>query len=190
MNICYFKQISAIFALFFIASCVPTTPTGTQTSATPAPSASVSAPLPSAEPTAEATASPTPAETPEPEVSLSPEELTQVAKLELMFPNRYLNAKGETVQLQVRLLDAAGNPIDIPNAPLQYKSSRPADFSVSANGLVTALVDYGFSGIQVSLAGLQTQQIFSVSAGGSSTGNTGASSPTQEDVQGVVAFQF
>lgn len=208
MNLNISTRIASLCILGLFSSCVSTP----QTVDLESPSA-VSTPQPtesstSEEPNEDTTASePETPETPDvnPEASASPDgstpsdsvsatELAQIARLDLKFSSRYLENQGETQQLQVQLLDANGNPLNLGSVPLEYRSSRPNDFSVSENGLVTALVDYGYSNIQVSLGDLQVSQLFSVDAGGSSSGsgNTSGSNagPTEENIQGTVEFQF
>ena len=208
MNLNVSTRIASLCILSLFSSCVSTPQTVDAESpsaiATPQPAESSTSedPVVDANPS-ETKDSETPGLTPEasaapdggaPSDSVSAAELAQIARLNLQFSTRYLESQGETQQLQVQLLDANGNLLNLGSVPLEYRSSRPNDFSVSESGLVTALVDYGYSNIQVSLGDLQVSQLFSVDAGGSSGGSGNASGsnagPTEETIQGTVEFQF
>jgi len=116
------------------------------------------APAPLASPVAMASPSPSPEE-PEPEAtaSLLPEPTatlpSELAELRLSPHNtRFLSAQGAQVSWQVEPLDAAGRLLT-DSVPLQWRSSRPQDFSVDAQGVLTALVETGYAEITVSIPG-------------------------------------
>jgi hypothetical protein len=89
---------------------------------------------------------------------------------------RFLQAKGESSTFEVVLLDRAGQEIQA-SVPLNWQSSRPEDFSVNAQGLITALVDTGYSEITVRIPGtaFEARSVINVNSPGSGTGGGGGS---------------
>ncbi|MGV3526844.1 MAG: IPT/TIG domain-containing protein [Candidatus Sericytochromatia bacterium] len=79
---------------------------------------------------------------------------------------RYLEGKGESIQLNAVLKDAAGNMLNPADFPLDWLSSRPQDFWVDNTGKVVAQTDYGYSQVTVRVKGTDVafQQLVSVSA--------------------------
>lgn len=95
--------------------------------------------------------------------------------------NRFLNQKGSTTTFAIEFIDSSGKTIAVNNAPLEWASSRPQDFSVDANGKLTALVEAGFSTIEVRVKGTQldARSVINVASGSSGGGGGGNStSPT------------
>ena len=93
--------------------------------------------------------------------------------------DRFLDAKGEATRYQVELVDSLGNLIPV-EVPLEWSSSRLQDFSVDANGNIKALVDFGYSTIEVKIPGTAFEartvvNVTSPSSGGGSGGGSGAS---------------
>ncbi len=90
--------------------------------------------------------------------------------------SRFLNeGAGSTTQLKVSLKDAAGNAVRVEDVKLIFESLNPTRFSVSADGTVTALVDFGTGRIQVTepTSGLSASLDMSVSSGVLSGGGGG-----------------
>lgn len=100
--------------------------------------------------------------------------------------DRFLNQKGESTRIQVELVDSLGNLIPV-EVPFTWTSSHPQELSVDAEGNVTALVEFGYSTIEVKIPGTQFEartvvNVNSVNSGGGggggrSTGSGGVSSP-------------
>lgn len=192
-----------------LTACVPpSTPAGPSPSASPALAASASPnPSPSSGPSSGlgAVAGANPSAAPTPTVSLNPsqpvavapgkpaQDLSLLKSLTVLASKVYLDKKGEVVNLQPVLKDAAGQPLNTVDFPLEWLSSRPADFAVDASGKVTALVEYGYSEITLRVPGtdLAVKQLLSVTElVGTSSGGSGSVGPTQENVNGTIEFQF
>lgn len=141
-----------------------TSPTGGP-SASPAPGSPVVSPSPSASiPPAVVESSNVVLDAPEgaPVVALSD------VKSIVISGDRFLNnGKGSSTLLKVSLKDAAGTVVTVKNVSLIFESLDPTVFSVSANGTVTALKDFGSGRIQVTepTTGLSAALDFSVSSG-------------------------
>lgn len=121
------------------------------------------------------------------------QDLSQVKSLSLIASQRFLNASGETLQLTPVLKDAQGNTLTAADFPLEWRSSRPLDFGVNAEGKVTALVGSGYSNISLTLTGttMSVVQLVSVASGeGGGSGSGQAKEPTEENVNGEIKFQF
>jgi hypothetical protein len=121
------------------------------------------------------------------------QDLSLLKSLTVLASKVYLDKKGEVVNLQPVLKDAAGQPLNTVDFPLEWLSSRPADFAVDATGKVTALVEYGYSEITLRVPGtdLAVKQLLSVTELiGSSSGGSSSFGPTQENVNGTIEFQF
>ncbi|PIQ24624.1 hypothetical protein COW36_11445 [bacterium (Candidatus Blackallbacteria) CG17_big_fil_post_rev_8_21_14_2_50_48_46] len=96
----------------------------------------------------------------------SPELIASVNALKISVSSRFLSGIGDSRQITITALDANGQPLDISNLPLEYHSSRPQDFQITPQGQLTALVDFGYSEIQVTLPGTSASAslLFSVTA--------------------------
>lgn len=94
--------------------------------------------------------------------------------------NRFLNQKGSTTTFAIEFIDSSGKTIAVNNAPLEWTSSRPQDFSVDSNGKLTALVEVGFSTIEVRVKGTQldARSVINVASGSSGGGGGGGGSST------------
>lgn len=158
---------------FSLSACVPTTtPGGTTATPSSMPSLSVS---PSPDLPDESTSL-----FPGPVPSLSPGAATepgfelpsQLSELRFGEIDRFLDSRGERTRFAVELLDAAGQVIAVP-VPLEWRSSRPQDFSVADDGEITALVDFGYSTISVQIPGTAfvAQAVINVSVGGAGSGS-------------------
>ena len=124
------------------------------------------------------------------------QDLSLLKSLGILANKVYLDYKGEAIILKPLLKDAQGQLLNTSDFPLEWLSSRPADFAIDASGKVTALVEYGFSEITLRVPGTQlavkqmlsvTENVGTGSGSGSGTGNSG---PTQENVNGNIEFQF
>lgn len=189
-----------------LLACNPSPPPGNQTlpSASPSssPSQSVEAsatpdPIPTQTP-----ASNLPATTPAPSSNPAAGTSTSVnlpdgSKLLIILGNRFLDSVGQTLQLQVSLTDANGQPLPLDSLKLSYSSSRPQDIAITPQGLITALVDQGFSEISVRIDGteIQSSQLISVNSlesysGGGGAGPKKSEPPTQtQQVTAEVEFE-
>ena len=98
--------------------------------------------------------------------------------------NRFLNQKGGSTTFAVEFIDSNGKAVALNNVSLEWSSSRPQDFSVDANGKLTALVEAGFSTIEVRVKGTQldARSVINVASGSSGGGGGGgggnSTSPT------------
>ena len=98
--------------------------------------------------------------------------------------NRFLSQKGSTTTFAIEFIDSSGKTIAVNNAPLEWSSSRSQDFSVDANGKLVALVEAGFSTIEVRVKGtsLDARSVINVasgsSGGGGGGGGGGSNTPT------------
>ena len=196
-----FRRRKASLALFSIvaltfSACQPTvTSPGSTMPPAPTPSASPSTPAPSPVPGASsAPVTPTPVVSspsgvPGPTANPNSGSTTTVTlpdgtRLVIALPNRFLSSKGQSVQLSVRLLDPSGKELPLGSVQLLFSSSRPADFSISDTGVVTALKDSGFSNLTVQVVGTEivATQLISVDAfvgsGGGGGGGGSVSSPS------------
>jgi hypothetical protein len=171
------------FSLVALAACQPlaTTPV-------PVPSAVVSStpqpvttpdtpavgPVASASPSAAATPAPLPTSNPAAAAQASV-TLPDGSRLDISLPNRFFEDQGQTLQVSVKLFDAEGRELPLTGRKLVFSSSRPQDFSISEQGLITALTDIGFSEIQVRLEGtnLFASQLLSVSSASTFTSGGG-----------------
>ena len=189
-----FRRRKASLALFSIvaltfSACQPTVTSPGSTMPATTPSASPS--VPGASPAPGASSAPV---TPGPVVSSPPGvpgptanpnsgstttvNLPDGTRLVIALPNRFLSSKGQSVQLSARLLDPSGKELPLGNVQLLFSSSRPADFSISDTGVVTALKDSGFSNLTVQVAGTEivATQLISVDTFVSSGGGGGGGS--------------
>lgn len=158
----------------------------------PIPGASSSAspgngePTPSAQPSGTASPDPTVSSTPEvPQPSSSPSASgpsfvlpDNVAAIRFANNDRFLDQQGENITWAVELVDRNGSVVPVENVPLEWSSSRPEDFSVDAQGKLTALVSAGYSVIEVRVQGtsLEARSVINVSAGGVGGGGGGGGS--------------
>lgn len=94
-----------------------------------------------------------------------------LASIRLDADLRFLTAKGQSQRLSVIGLDAQGRAVTGP-IPLRFELSRPGDFSVTPEGLVTALTDLGYSEVIVRVPGtaFEARLLISVDAFGGGTG--------------------
>ncbi|MGV3525072.1 MAG: hypothetical protein ACO1RX_12650 [Candidatus Sericytochromatia bacterium] len=189
-------------SLNLLAACQPT-PTEPQpappaASSTPAgapspvaPSSSPPAPLPAVTlPPAQSTSSPA-----QPTASATPGSASGLpqglAGIALLSSRTRFSSVGQQVQLTVHLLDAAGNTIS-GSAPLEWSSSDPQDFSVDAQGLVTALRLKGASEISVRIQGTDYRAALNLgfassSGGGGGGGNSGSGGGTEDPTETLTA---
>ena len=210
-----FRRRKASLALFSIvaltfSACQPTVTSPGSTMPATTPSASPS--VPGASPAPGASSAPV---TPGPVVSSPPGvpgptanpnsgstttvNLPDGTRLVIALPNRFLSSKGQSVQLSARLLDPSGKELPLGNVRLLFSSSRPADFSISDTGVVTALKDSGFSNLTVQVAGTEivATQLISVDAfvgsggggGGGSVSSPSASPAPPTQVNANVNFE-
>ena len=210
-----FRRRKASLALFSIvaltfSACQPTVTSPGSTMPATTPSASPS--VPGASPAPGASSAPV---TPGPVVSSPPGvpgptanpnsgstttvNLPDGTRLVIALPNRFLSSKGQSVQLSARLLDPSGKELPLGNVRLLFSSSRPADFSISDTGVVTALKDSGFSNLTVQVAGTEivATQLISVDAfvgsggggGGGSVSSPSASPASPTQVNANVNFE-
>lgn len=141
------------------------------TPASPSPGSTAS---PAANPGAGPAASPSPAPSASGSGPASPLPSGQIQRLELGLSSRFLNGSGESLQIQLSAFDADGKPAALNPSALQWRSSRPQDISVDANGRVTALAEEGFAEISASLpGGPEAKVLVSVSSGEHSSGSSG-----------------
>lgn len=171
--------------LFSACPAQPAANSGTPPTASPSQSAT-----PTTSPTPENPATPPPGSTEGPS---SPGEIAptptarptafvlpaNLSRIQFSAQNdRFLDQVGEQTQFQVELIDNLGQVIDAV-VPLEWISSRPDDFSVDAEGHLTARVASGFSTITVRIPGtsFEARTIINVVSGGSSGGGGGGSSP-------------
>ena len=97
-----------------------------------------------------------PAPTPMPSPSGMTNLLAQVASLRLDISTRFLSRLGQTQRIAVVPLDARGQAVS-GDWPLDWRSSRPQDVSVTADGVVTALTQMGYSQITVRIPGTELE---------------------------------
>lgn len=180
---------SVVLSVACQPSSVPSTTPTPSTSASPAPGQSASpgenpsaTPEPAVSPSVSPSASAPPAvvEGSSSAVIDAPEDAPVVALTEIksivVSSARFLNdGAGSTTQLRVSLKDAAGNAVKVEDVKLIFESLNPNRFSVSADGTVTALVDFGTGKIQVTepVSGLSASLDISVSSGTISGGGGG-----------------
>lgn len=126
-----------------------------------------------------------------PQASAEPVSVA-VAGLRFAAVDRFLDAAGERQRLQVVLLDVQGQPLAV-DLPLEWSSSRPQDIRVSSDGQIEALVDFGYSQIEVRLPGTDfvTGVLINVnnsglSAGGSGSGNGSGSGGGGQQLRPVI----
>ena len=173
------------FSLVALAACQPlaTTPVPVPSavvSSTPQPATTPDTPavgpVASASPSAVATAQPAPLPTSNPAAAAQASvTLPDGSRLDISLPNRFFEDQGQTLQVSVKLFDASGQELPLAGRKLVFSSSRPQDFSISDQGLITALTDIGFSEIQVRLEGtnLFASQLLSVSSASTFTSGGG-----------------
>lgn len=89
--------------------------------------------------------------------------------------DRFLDQQGETTHIRVELLDQLGQLIPI-NVPFAWTSSRSQDFSVDAEGNVTALVEFGYSTIEARIPGtsFRASSVINVNSADSGSGGSAA----------------
>ena len=198
---------SCLLALTLLIGCQPGPPTAPPGTAPPVgTSASPQIPtgVPSGAPSEAPSGAPSAAPTPTPALTPNPAggatatvQLPDGTRLELFLPNRFLTDLGQSVAMVARLFDASGREIPLGELKLRFSSSRPQDFSVSEQGVITALTDEGFSTITVQIDGTQlsASQLISVAAGFSGGGAGGgrpgptATATPFEDVNADVGFE-
>jgi uncharacterized protein YjdB len=116
--------------------------------------------------------------------------LPQVQSVSLMVSKRYLDNKGESVQLTPVLKDTNGQILNAENYTLKWNSSRPADLIVDDNGMVTALVEYGYAEISLRISGIEAKQLISVTTLVGSSSSGGNTVLGTESIDGQIEFQF
>lgn len=163
---------------------------------TPVPTASVMArPEPSVQPQSTALPGglPSPVSTPVAVSSVQPQSpLAQLQSLQIQVNNPFLDGIGQSVKLNPLIKDLSGNLLAAELFPLEWYSSRPADFAVDGKGYVTALVEYGYSEITLKIPGtaLSAKQLISVTTLTGTGGGGAAAKATQEKISGSVKFEF
>lgn len=160
---------------------VTTSPEPSNTSSSPTEPNASSAPQSSPQGTPAASTEPNPGSTALPDENPSQPAFTvpaNAAEIRVAVNNRFLNNVGETAMLSVQLLDSNGQVINAEGLPFRFASSNSLEFSVDEKGMITALKEFGFAEITVSLEGstLTAVQPISVAAGGGSFGGGGGSS--------------
>lgn len=174
-----FKPITGLLSCLFSLSACTTNPAvppnqasgqppaSPQSSATPSPQSGGPADSlsPSAQPSS-TTSNPSP----------SPQTVLPagLAGLRLDTGNRFLRGQGASTQFKAVLLDTAGQVLQA-DVPLQWQSSRPQDFSVDAQGQLRALVDSGYSDIQVRIPGTAFSATAVINVSSFSGGGTSSS---------------
>lgn len=150
--------------------------------AQPLPSAQPTAsptPMPSSQPTASPIPSSTPSPTPVPSVEPTPQITAApqnlLAGLRLEAQKTYLDYYGQSSQLKPIFLDARGQVI-MADYPIEWTSSSPSLLSVTAQGLVKALVSYGYATITAKVPGTQLSASTLITVQGSGGGGGGGSS--------------
>ena len=85
--------------------------------------------------------------------------------IRIELENRYLTKLGETRQLKTVLLDASGQEISADDVVIEWLSTRAQDVSVDSQGVITALVGLGYSGVTAKVAGTDIQNtiVFDIS---------------------------
>lgn len=118
-----------------------------------------------------------------------------LASIRVEIAERFLNGEGDTTRFRVIGLDGAGQVLSGP-LPLSFTLSRPEDFRIDADGLATALKDFGFTEVVIRVVGtdLEARTILSVSlpstysgGGGGGGGSSTPSTPSHSAV-GSVAY--
>lgn len=119
------------------------------------------------------------------------------SKLILSLGKRFLESKGQTIQLQAKVIDENDQTIPLERVKFIFDSSRPQDISVNNQGLLTALVDHGFTYISVGIESSKIKATLLVSVNaieqntsGSSGSNREQALPSKENVSGNIEFQF
>jgi hypothetical protein len=174
------RPIVPVFALTFSLFACTTTPntnlTGTSPQAVVTPTPSPSSTPGGDEPTP-AVVSPTPTVSGAPVLSPDVPLPVGLASIRIAVTERFLNGRGETTRLLVTGLDAQGNPLT-GALPLSFSQNRPDDFSISPDGVVTALKDFGFSEVLIRVVGtdIVARMTLSVSLPSTYSGGSGNSS--------------
>lgn len=174
-----------LLGLLSLSACAP--PSTSQPSPGPSPDASA-APTPAPGVSARPTPQPSPTASPvvpTPSASAPPAVVlpAELAGLRFAASNlRFLNQKGQSTSFGVEALDREGRvlDLDLSTLPLEWRSSRPQDFSVDAQGLVTALVESGYSSIEVRVPGsaFQASSVVNIATGSGSGGGGGGGGST------------
>lgn len=125
--------------------------------------------------------SPTPEKTAIPDISGAfslPQNLAEI-RFDASI-DRFLDSKGESTRFKVVLLDDQGQMIDA-SVPIIWRSSRPHQFSVDAEGQITALVESGYSSITASIPGTDfaIDVVINIDTAGSSGGGGGGGGSPQ-----------
>jgi hypothetical protein len=120
-----------------------------------------------------------------------------LVSIRVEIAERFLNGEGDTTRFRVVGLDAAGQPLS-GALPLSFTLSRPEDFRIDADGLATALKDFGFSEVIIRVIGtdLEARTILSVSlpstysggGGGGGGGSTPSDPPPTHSAVGSVDY--
>ncbi|PKL76549.1 MAG: hypothetical protein CVV27_09690 [Candidatus Melainabacteria bacterium HGW-Melainabacteria-1] len=189
-----------ILSLSLLIACgpAPQVPAGSPSPASPQPGVS-GQPSPNLSP--EPSASPSPSTqpgSPSPGASVFPPSNLPagLSSIKIDAPNRFLYAVGESLQLKLVLLDAAGQPLSFSGTlPLEWSSSRAGDFSVDAQGKATALVADGYSMIGVKISGTSFQasltlNVTDVASGGGGEGGGGGSTSAPTSATGTFIGGF
>ncbi len=139
--------------------------------------------MPSSQPTASPIPSSTPSPTPvpslepTPQITAAPQNL--LAGLRLEAQKTYLDYYGQISQLKPIFLDARGQVLST-DYPIEWTSSSPSLLSVTAQGLVKALVSYGYATITARVPGTQlsASTLITVQGSGGGGGGGGSSTPS------------
>lgn len=154
-------------------------PNGAAPSALPVPSLTPAAPVSS--PTVAPSVTPSAA----PSVLTPPLLPAGLATLQIQTGTRFLNGKGQSLRLEVVGFDAQGQRVNGP-LPLSFVLSRPEDFSVSPDGTVTALKEFGFSEVIIRVVGTALEARTLLSVADFSSGFSGGGAASNAAVNGPI----
>lgn len=174
------RPVVPVFAFTFsLLACTTPQNANLISASTPPQAVASPSPSPSRAPGLEPVVSPTPLPTVSGEPVLGPDALLPegLAAIRIAVTERFLNGRGETTRLVVTGLDAQGQPLT-GALPLSFSQNRPDDFSISPDGVVTALKDFGFSEVVIRVVGtpLEARTTLSVSLPSTYSGGSSGSS--------------
>lgn len=169
------KTLTIALVLMSLSACgpqsegTPSSPSAPSASATPeiakgggSPDLDIGAPSTTPAASAEPPVQPTPEPSQAPENGLP----ARLAGIRFGEVDRFLNAKGQSSQLQIIPVDRQGNTLETKALPLEWESDQPEALSVNAEGLVTALVNDGYATITARVSGtdLEARTLINVTA--------------------------
>ena len=111
-----------------------------------------------------------------------PQVSFELGEFKIELSSRFLDKVGDTAQINIIARNTEGGVISPDTLSLQFSSSRPQDVSVSEQGLITALSDFGYAEITVTetKTGQTAKILISVASsalGGSSSARSSSSAP-------------